>query len=313
MPSIIRGLKYLFHNRVEFCDSIIKNFFRFLPDKYYLSLRYRCRMGKWIDWHTPKTFSEKIQWLKIYNRRSEYTKMVDKYAVKQYVADIIGSKYIIPTLGVWDNPAHIDWHSLPDQFVLKTTHGGGNSGVVICRDKQKFDYNNAIEKLNKALKLDIYTSYREWPYKNVPRRIIAEQYICSKEHHQFDLPDYKFFCFNGEPKFCQVIRGRNESETIDFYDMEWKHQEFVGLNPNVCKGDTPVLCPSNLEEMKRICRELSSDIPFLRVDLYVVDEKIYFGELTFYPASGFGRFTPEIWQYKLGDLMKLDGICQREL
>ena len=309
MVSIVRGLKYLFTNRTRFCDSVVKNFLRFLPDKYYLSLRYKYNMGSMVNWDNPKTFTEKIQWLKLYNRRSEYTTMVDKYAVKPYVANIIGEEYVIPTLGVWNDLKDVDWPSLPHQFVLKTTHGGGSCGVIICRDKDKLNKKDAIEKLKKSLRMDIYSLLREWPYKNVPRRIIAEQLLVPQNaDDNQDLTDYKFFCFNGEPLYCQVIRDRHEKETIDFYDMDWQHQEFVGLNPYVQNGLTPVERPENLEKMKEICRELSKDIPFLRVDLYVIDDKIYFGELTFFPASGFGAFSPPEWSDKLGDLIILPKI-----
>lgn len=306
MVSIKRGIKYLLHNRVQFVDSIVKNYLSFLPDKLYLSLRYRCQMGYWIDWKNPRTFTEKIQWLKVYNRRLEYTTMVDKYAVKKYVADRIGEEYIIPTLGVWDNLEDIDWDSLPSQFVLKTTHGGGGCGVVICRDKKIFDRRGAIAKLRSSYNLDIYLNLREWPYKNVPKRIIAEKFMVSVESTASnDLPDYKFFCFNGEPKYCQVIRDRHTEETIDFYDMEWRHQEFVGLNPVANNGLIPIARNEHLNEMINICRVLANDTPFVRVDLYVVDDKVYFGELTFYPASGFGTFTSKEWQHKLGDLLTL--------
>lgn len=263
-------------------------------------------MNHWIDWKNPRTFTEKIQWLKIYNRETEYTRMVDKYAVKDYVAGIIGKEYIIPTLGVWDKLEDIDWDSLPEQFVLKTTHGGGSGGVVICKDKSSFDRQTAIEILRQSLRSDIYKSYREWPYKDVPKRIIAEKYMASeKPQAPNDLPDYKFFCFNGEPTYCQVIRDRHSKESIDFYDMDWNHMPFVGLNPVARNGIYPVSCPENLEGMKMICRKLSRDIPFIRVDLYVIDERVYFGELTFYPASGFGIITPEEWQEKLGKLLWL--------
>ena len=314
MPSIRRALKNLLFNRAQFVDSVISNCCTFLPDKLYLSLRYRCKMGQWINWNTPKTFAEKLQWLKVYNRRPEYTMMVDKYAVKDYVANIIGDKYIIPTIGVWDTPEDISWDSLPNQFVLKTTQGGGGGGVVICRDKATLDKEEAIKILKESLRLDLYSSLREWPYKNVQRRVLAEMYIePSQSVGSGDLPDYKFFCFNGIPLYCQVIRDRSGMETIDFYDMNWKHLPFVGLNPVrptkdtpiARNGTTPVPRPNHLDAMKEICEKLSKGIPFVRVDLYVVGEVEFFGELTFFPASGMGTFTPEEWQYKLGEMIKL--------
>lgn len=314
MSKISTALTQLRTDRGEFMASIVSHFFRWLPDATYLKLLYRFKMGHRLDLHNPKTFTEKLQWLKLYNRKPEYTTMVDKYAVKEYVAGIIGEQYIIPTLGVWDKPEQIDWDSLPDKFVLKTTHGGGGGGVVICRDKATFDRQAAISRLNQSLSSDIYRGLREWPYKDVPKRIIAEQFMAPvKACAPKDLPDYKFFCFNGEPRYCQVIRDRHSKETIDFYDMDWAHQEFVGLNP-VARNDlnpiirnglTPVARPENLEEMAEICRKLAKDEPFVRVDLYVIDNKKYFGELTFYPASGMGVFTPEEWNGRLGDLLTL--------
>lgn len=306
MPSIKRAINYLLHNRTQFMDSCIKNLGFMIPDKLYLSLRYRCIMGSWINWKNPHTFTEKLQWLKLYNRKPEYTKMVDKYAVKEYVAKKIGEEYIIPTLGVWDKLEDIDWDLLPNQFVLKTTHGGGGGGVVICKDKATFDKTTAIAKLKESMASDIYSGLREWPYKDVPRRIIAEKFMAlEKSPAPNDLPDYKFFCFNGEPKYCQVIRDRHSKETIDFYDMDWNRMPFVGLNPIARNGLTPVARPGNLDEMKEICRKLADSKSFVRVDLYVIDDKSYFGELTFYPASGMGVFTPEEWNGKLGNLLTL--------
>ena len=311
MPSIKRGFDYLLHNRMEFCDSIVKNFLGFLPDKMYLSLRYRCKMGRWINWKNPQTFTEKLQWLKVNDYKPEYTKMVDKLAAKDYVAQRIGEQYIIPTLGVWDSVEDIDWDSLPNQFVLKTTHGGGGCGVVVCSDKTHFDKEKAINKLETSMRSNAGRSYRERPYLNVPRRIIAEKYMAECKENNIlvssDLPDYKFFCFNGEPHYCQVIRDRHTKETIDFYDMEWNHMPFVGLNPAAKNGTTPVTKPIHLETMKEICCRLSKNMIFCRIDLYVIDDKEYFGEITLYPASGIGQFTPSDWNHHLGDLIKLSG------
>ena len=306
MPSLRRACSNLIYNRAQFLDSIVRNFGGFLPDKLYLSLRYRCKMGQWINWRRPTNFTEKLQWLKVYNRKPEYTVMVDKCAVKKYVAKIIGDKYIIPTIGVWDRPEDISWDTLPKQFVLKTTHGGGGGGVVVCKNKDTFDRKEAVKRLNESLRLDLYTSLREWPYKNVQRRVLAEEYIePSQPDGSGDLPDYKFFCFNGVPLYCQVIRDRSGVETIDFYDMEWNHMPFVGLNPVAKNGVKPVSRPRHLYAMQEICEKLSKGIPFVRVDMYVVGDFEYFGELTFFPASGIGTFTPDEWQDKLGELIKL--------
>ena len=306
---IKHALHYLINDKAHFMDSCIKKIAFFLPDKIYISLRYRFYMGTWINWKKPKTFTEKINWLKIYNRQPQFTQMVDKYAVKDYVSNIIGEDYIIPTLGVWNSIEEVDFSSLPEQFVMKTTHGGGSCGIIVCKAKSRLNYIDVRNKIKKALKIDIYREYREWPYKNVKKRILVEKYMVPKKMQNnplYDLTDYKFYCFNGEPIYCQVIRNRNEEETIDFYDMDWNHQVFVGLNPNVCNGKTNVDKPLQLEKMKDICRKLSKSIPFVRIDLYNIDNNIYFGEITFFPASGFGAFSPNEWNKKLGDLIDLE-------
>ena len=314
MSKITTALFLLRHHKGEFFATILQKMNFLFPDKLYLTLLFRLKMGYWIDWKKPKTFSEKLQWLKLYDRKPEYTTMVDKYAVKEYVANIIGREYIIPTLGVWDRPEDIDWDCLPQKFVLKTTHAGGGSGVLICKDKATFDRNDACIKLKRSLSKCVYNSHREWPYKNVPKRIIAEAFLeeAKPVKHNTDLPDYKFYCFNGEPVYCQVIRDRSSKETIDFYDMEWRHMPFVGLNPTFnislpffTNGATSVEKPIHLSKMIDACRKLSKEIMFSRIDLYVIDDKIYFGEITFYPASGIGVCTPIEWNDKLGHMIGL--------
>ena len=275
--------------------------------KVYLKLLFRLKMGRKLDLKAPQTFSEKLQWLKLYDRRPEYTTMVDKYAVKDYVANIIGSEYIIPTLGVWDKPEQIEWDKLPNKFVLKTTHGGGSVGVVICRDKSTFDRQMAISRLNQSLKQDIYKYYKEWPYKNVRKRIFAEQYIEPRPNVQ-DLPDFKWYCFNGIPRYCQVIQDRNTKETIDFFDTEWNHQDFVGLNPIAGPASQPAMRPTDLETQIYIAKQLSEGIPFSRIDLYSLGDKTYFGEITFYPMSGFGAFNPDNYNIIIGQMLTLRGV-----
>lgn len=303
MNKLLKAVKYLFTDPNHFLLAVLIRIAPIIPDKTYLKLLFRLRMGYRLNLDTPQTFSEKLQWLKLYNRKPEYTQMVDKVGAKEYVASIIGEEYIIPTIGVWDKFDDIDFDKLPNQFVLKTTHGGGSTGVVICKNKSTFDIVAAKQKLNRSLKSDIYTLLREWPYKNVRRRIIAEKFLSDNTHA--DLPDYKFYCFNGEPKYCQVIRGRNELETIDFYDMEWNHMPFVGLNPVAKNGNTPVARPLHLDNMIAVCKKLAKDTPFSRIDLYVINNKEYFGEITFYPMSGLGEFRPKEWNVKLGEWIKL--------
>lgn len=276
------------------------------PDKLYLRLQYRLIMGKTLDLNHPMLFSEKIQWLKLYNRKSCYTMMVDKFAVKEYVSAIIGKQYVIPTLGVWNDVCDIEWGNLPDKFVLKTTNGGGGSGVVICKDKRRLNIRDVERKLKKSLSQNIYSKSREWPYKNVPRRILAEVYMQDESPvANSDLSDYKFYCCNGEPIYCQVIRDRSTKETIDFYDMDWNHMPFVGLNPIAQNGRIPVERPNSLSTMIDICRKLSENIPFVRIDLYEIGGHPYFGEITFFPNKGLGRFTPNEWDLRLGQLIKL--------
>lgn len=273
-----------------------------LPDRLYLKAFFRLKMGYKLNLDNPQTFGEKLQWLKIYNRKPEYSKMVDKVGAKEYVANLIGEEYIIPTIGVWNRVEDIDFDKLPNQFVLKCTHDSG--GIVICNDKSNLDVNEAKNKLKRGLKKNFYARNREWPYKNVVPRIIAEKFI--ELENCKDLPDYKFYCFNGEPKYCQVIRDRSNVQTIDFYDMKWHHMPFVGLNPIAKNGLTPVEKPKRFDEIIDICRKLSSDIPFVRVDLYITNVDIFFGEITFFPASGMGAFEPMEWNYTLGSYIELD-------
>lgn len=301
IPSVKRGIDYLLNDRIQLCDSIVKIFFSWLPDKAYLSLRYRFQMGHWINWKSPNTFSEKLQWLKIYNRKPIYTIMVDKYAVKKYVTDRIGNQYIIPTIGVWDKVEDIDWESLPSQFVLKTTHGGGGCGVVVCHDINNFDKSESIAKLKESLGVDIYTELREWPYKNVPKRIIAEVYLNTSTG---ELNDYKFFCFSGKVKFYKVDFGRFIEHHANYYSPDGELLAFgeTGLEPD---PKANIQQPNNIEEMIILAEKLSEGEPFLRVDFYNVNGKIYFGELTFYPASGMIPWTTNEADAEIGNYLSL--------
>lgn len=276
----------------------------YLPDKFYLEILYGILMRKKLNLKNPKTFSEKLQWLKLYDRRPEYVKMVDKAAVKDYVAGIIGDEYIIPTLGVWDRPEDIDWDSLPDQFVLKCTHDSG--GLVICRDKAKLDKAAAMKKLRKSLKQNYYKVWREWPYKDVPRRIIAEKYIEPAPDLK-DLPDYKFFCFDGEVKALFVATDRQkpgEDVKFDFFDADFNHLPFKQGHEHAAV--TPPK-PENFELMKKAATQLSKGMPHARVDLYEVGDKILFGEVTLFHFSGLVPFRPDEWDKVFGDMLTLAG------
>lgn len=284
--------------------SLIKKVITILPDKLALQIPYYYHHRCFINWKHPRSFSEKLQWLKVYDRNPMYTDLVDKIKVKPIVAGKIGSEFVIPTLKIWDSAADICFDELPNQFVLKTNHAGGSSGVIVCSDKAKLNKDICIKALEQSLSSDTYYYGREWPYKNIQRKVFAEVFLSDEKNE--DLTDYKFFCFNGEPKFCQVIRDRHKKETIDFYDMDWNHQEFVGLNPVARNGLTPVARPENLEVMKEIASKLSVDFKFARIDLYEVNGRCYFGEITLYPASGFGKFSPDAWNIEIGNLINID-------
>lgn len=292
----------LFKQPRRFFLAVLRKSWFLYPDRLFLRLLFYLKTGKILHLNSPRTFNEKLQWLKINNRNPEYKKMVDKYAVKEYVADIIGKEYIIPTLGVWEKPEDIGWDNLPNKFVLKTTHGGGGVGVVVCKDKRTIDRKRVVEKLNRSLKTDVYKLYREWPYKNVPKRIIAEQYL-EPDPQVKDLPDYKFLCFNGEPHIIQLDFDRFNGHKKNLYSPDWKLLPFGFNFPS--HPEIRFEKPQKLDEMLEIARKISKGHRFLRVDLYWTGEKIYFGEITFFPASGLGVFTPREWDEKVGDLIKL--------
>jgi hypothetical protein len=271
-----------------------------LSDKFALKLRYRVRFHRKLNLQNPISFNEKLQWLKLYDHNTLYTQLVDKYNVRRYVTDIIGEKYLIPLLGVYDNFEDIDFSILPNQFVLKCTHDSG--GIVICTDKSKLDIKSTKKKINNCLKRNFYYIGREWPYKNVKPRIICEKYM--KDESCTELKDYKFMCFNGQIKCSFVCLNRNSQTglNVDFYDIDWNPMPFERHYPN---SKTTIPKPQNYNKMIELARELSKDIPFVRVDFYEINRQVYFGELTFYPGSGFEEFTPDSYDYLLGSLIKL--------
>lgn len=307
MTKIISRLYTLIKSPTQLGVAILSRIAPIIPDRQYLKWMFRLRMGYKLNLDNPQTFSEKLQWLKLYNRKPEYTKMVDKYEAKKYVASIIGEEYIIPTLGVWDKFEDIDFDKLPNQFVLKTTHGGGNTGVVICKDKASFDKAKAKQKLERSLKSDIYKSLKEWPYKNVKKRIIAETYLSediTPENPTGDIIDYKFFCFNGEAKAVLIATERHSTTGVcfDYFDKGFNHYPFEQGGPNSKKE---IKKPQYLENMWEIADKLSKDIPHVRVDLYCIKGYIYFGELTFFDSSGLEEFNPNEWNYRFGEWITL--------
>lgn len=279
----------------------IIGFYRWMPDKMFLKLDYKKCMKKKLNLDNPQTYNEKLQWLKLYDRNPLYTTMVDKQEVKKYVAGIIGEQYIIPTIEVWDEFEEIDFDDLPDQFVLKCTHDSG--GLAICKDKATFNKEKACAAIKKSQRQNYFWNRREWPYKNVKPRIIAEQYM--EDAETAELRDYKFFTFNGECKLLFVASERqseNAETKFDFFDMDYNHLDFRNGHPNAEKWPAKPKC---FDEMRELAEKLSKDIPHVRVDFYEVNGKVYFGELTFFHWSGMVPFEPEEWDKTLGDWIVL--------
>lgn len=272
-----------------------------MSDKAYLSYMYKVAFGKKPNLEEPKTFNEKLQWLKLYNRNPEYSKLVDKCDVKPYIADSIGEQYVIPTLGVWDRFEEIDFDALPNQFVLKCTHDSGS--VVICRDKSTFDVEKARERLTAKLKNDLFWHGREWPYKNLKPRILAEQYM--EDEKTAELRDYKFFCFDGEVKALFIATDRQkegEEVKFDFFDPDFQWMPVKQGHPNAKVHPEKPMC---FEEMKELAAKLSVGMPHVRVDFYEVNGRVYFGELTFFHFCGLVPFCPEEWDTTFGSWIRL--------
>lgn len=269
-------------------------------DALYLKLLFRYKMKKKLNLEKPETYSEKLQWLKLYDRRPEYVRMVDKCEAKHYVAERIGKEYIIPTLGVWNSFDEIDFSALPDQFVLKCTHDSG--GLVICADKSKLDIAKAKAKIEHSLRRKYYLNTREWPYKDVKPRIIAEKYMVDESG--YELKDYKFFCFDGKVKamFIATDRSADTETCFDFFDRDFNHLPFTNGHPNA-RREIPK--PQGFEEMIALAEKLGKGIPQSRIDFYNIDGRIYFGEITFFHWSGLMPFKPEEWDYTFGSWIRL--------
>lgn len=274
-----------------------------IPDRIMIPLQYRIHTGRRLNLKDPKRFTEKLQLYKLKYRNPLMLRCTDKYEVRKVISEMGFEDILIPLIGVYDSANSIDFESLPLQFVAKTTDGGGGNQVLICRDKNELNAKDFYAKLNEWFNAPkAKNAGREWAYENdYPRRVIIERLISDGKNK--DIPDFKFFCFNGVPQYCQVIGTRSTTETIDFYDMDWNHMEFRGLNPSCNNAEKPTPKPENFNGMKELACRLSTGFPFVRVDLYDTGESIYFGELTFYPASGFGQFTPDDWDEKIGDLL----------
>lgn len=324
MNKLRKLLFYLLHDRSKIRVFLLQKISRCYSDEKFLKRLFKLSMGYELNLDNPQTFNEKLQWLKLYNRKPEYTQMVDKVGAKEYVANIIGEEYIIPTIGVWDKFEDIDFDKLPSQFVLKCTHDSG--GLVICRDKSKLNIDAARKKINKSLKKNYFYENREWPYKNVKPRIIAEKYMCVdddsihlKEDNavntqtlqaKFGLLDYKFMCFNGIVKamFLDIgvignSTGHADNYYRNIYDRDWNEMPFKETRDFY---PIPICKPDYYEDMISIAEKLSKGFPHLRVDLYYANNRIYVGELTFFHGSGVSNyFEPKEWDYTFGSWIKL--------
>ena len=284
--------------RCEFLNA--HGFSALVSSETLIKERYFENFGKKIDLNNPQTYTEKLQWLKLYDHRDIYTTMVDKYAAKQFVAERIGEEYVIPLLGVWDNPNEIDFEKLPNQFVLKATHDSG--GYFICKNKNEIDEKFVKKEMEKLLKRNYYIRSREWAYNNVKPRIIAEQYM--EDRQDGELRDYKFFTFNGKPKVLYITqnRGKGQETVADFYDMDFQHLPFV-IDHNMAINSPHQ--PQNFRLMKELAAKLSEGTPQLRVDFYEVNGKVYFGEMTFFHCSGLVPFKPSEWDKIFGEWLIL--------
>lgn len=300
--SVLSGLKHFWEDPAyKICKWLLHYVEpEQIPDKLFLKYQYHYVFGERLNLRHPKSFNEKLQWLKLYDHNPLYTTLVDKYAVKEWVANRIGEQYVIPTFAVYDNAEQIDLSKLPDRFVLKCTHDSGS--VVICKDKRTFDFDAAKQILTQGLKDDFYKKHREWPYKNVPRRIIAEQYM--EDSQTSELRDYKFFCTDGicHALFVATERMKNDEPFFDFYDPDFKHLSIIQGHPNnPCRINKPV----SFETMKHLAGVLSQGIPNVRCDFYEVDGKPYFGEMTFYHYSGLVPFNPSEIDFNWGEWIHL--------
>jgi len=293
--------QYVYEHRSRFIHVMNYKICQILPDPLFLRINFRIRFGMKLNLNNPESFNEKMQWMKLYDRKPEYSRLADKFEVKDYIAKTIGDKYIVPLYGVYNSYEEIDFSLLPERFVLKPTHTSGD--VFLCADKNKIDYARLKEEVNKWLKRKYYWVNREWHYKNIRPRIICEKYIANPSDG--DLKDFKFMCFEGEVKCCVVCANRKSPGglTMDYYDMDWQHLPMMYAWPN---NDGLIAKPKHFAEMVEIARMLSRDMPFIRVDLYDTEDQPYFGELTLYPGSGYGLFKPDTYDYLFGSWIHLD-------
>lgn len=277
--------------------------FRWLPDELYLRIQFRKMMKCPLDLEHPKTLNEKLQWLKIHDRKPEYTRMVDKLGAKEYAASVIGQEHIVPTLGVWDSFDEIDFDSLPDKFVLKATNGSGNRSVVVCRDKKSLDLRKTRHKINHGMRRNAYTEYREWPYKDIKSRILAET-LLEDNQDGAAITDYKFLCFDGKPHDVMICKNRGTNLRFHYFDRDWNYLRYDKRSHEDPEGFT-IEKPEGMDEAFALAEKLSKGFKCIRVDLYIVGGKCYFSELTFYPGSGYDKVILESTDRMYGDLLRL--------
>ena len=294
------SIQYLFHPTRFLVRLDQKGLLR-LKDEKYLQWLFAWRLGYKLDLDNPRTFNEKIQWLKLNEKKSYFSEYVDKYEVKNRISEILGKEFVIETIGVYDSFDQIDFNELPDRFVIKTTHDSG--GVVIVKDKKMMDMNRVREKIQNSLVRNYFYSGREWPYKNVKPRIICEtlEADCSGELH-----DYKVFVFCGKAVYVQVDYDRFTDHHRNFYDCDWNYVPFTTMYPT--NPDHHIKNPECLDMLLESAEKVAGVLekpPYLRVDFYIIDSKLKFGEVTFYHGSGMEKFEPIDYDYKLGDMIKL--------
>lgn len=267
--------------------------------KWYMRQLFYNNVHYFPNFDNPKTFNEKIHWMKLYYQNPLITKCCDKFAVKEYVSELLGKEYVVPTIAVWDNVNDIDFDSLPDKFVLKVNWASGYN--IIVKDKSKLDINKTKAKISSWMQPfnNSYFVNFNWGYKNMKPVIYAEEYIGELEG---DIPDYKFMCFNGDPKCLFVVSDRRTKMSLNFYDLEWNLLPFTRLYPN---SKHPLKKPKNFDKMVELAKELSKPFPFVRVDFYEIGDKVMLGEMTFYPGGGLEPFTPEEWDYKMGEYITI--------
>ena len=299
MINMNKILKCITDSKIRFGYLSKLGVTKYISDKAFVEKEYFLNTGEKLNLVHPQKFNEKLQWLKLYDHNPQYTIMVDKYRARQYIKDVIGDQYLIPLLGVWEKPDEIEFDLLPNQFVLKCNHNSG-TGMCVCKDKNRIDISKIKRELRKGLREDYYSVHREWPYRDVQRQIIAEKYMVDEGGDV--LTDYKFFCFNGEPRVMYISNDGAENPRTDFFDMEFNHLPIIMKDPN---SEQLPKKPQNFELMKELAEKLSEGIPFLRTDFYEINWDVYVGELTLYHNAGLSHIEPEEWSYKLGSYIDL--------